>query len=378
MSEKNKILELLEKGVITAAEAKDLLEAVDYEIPKKKGMNFSFDVDKAKEGIQNMGRSVGEFVSSTFSDLFDRDFRFRMKGDFNRFKRIYEKEIGEDEVYRLDIENENGLTKIARGDVEKLTISTTVYYKNMLLDDSAQFFTIEEVDDLIRYRVADGKKKDFYLEIEILLPEKMPAEVRLVTTNAPIFAKNLEIPKLTLWTANGRIEAKEITTDDAKFETANASISLERIAGGNVHALSSNGRIEAEELTLADFGARTSNGKIIADKMTVERLSLATTNGPVELTDLMTEKLDSVDLLSSNGKIDIMLGDLVRPIAFDFSTTGGNAQIDLAAEISADMREGSSRVEKHVKGRTSAFPEESVYAQIVAKTTNADITLAED
>lgn len=378
MSEKNKILELLEKGVITAAEAKDLLEAVDYEIPKKKGMNFSFDVDKAKEGIQNMGRSVGEFVSSTFSDLFDRDFRFRMKGDFNRFKRIYEKEIGEDEVYRLDIENENGLTKIARGDVEKLTVSTTVYYKNMLLDDSAQFFTIEEVDDLIRYRVADGKKKDFYLEIEILLPEKMPAEVRLVTTNAPIFAKNLEIPKLTLWTANGRIEAKEITTDDAKFETANASISLERIAGGSVHALSSNGRIEAEELTLADFGARTSNGKIIADKMTVERLSLATTNGPVELTDLMTEKLESVDLLSSNGKIDIMLGDLVRPIAFDFSTTGGNAQIDLAAEISADMREGSSRVEKHVKGHTSAFPDESTFAQIVAKTTNADITLAED
>lgn len=378
MSEKNKILELLEKGVITAAEAKDLLEAVDYEIPKKKGMNFSFDVDKAKEGIQNMGRSVGEFVSSTFSDLFDRDFRFRMKGDFNRFKRIYEKEIGEDEVYRLDIENENGLTKIARGDVEKLTVSTTVYYKNMLLDDSAQFFTIEEVDDLIRYRVADGKKKDFYLEIEILLPEKMPAEVRLVTTNAPVFAKNLEIPKLTLWTANGRIEAKEITTDDAKFETANASISLERIAGGSVHALSSNGRIEAEELTLADFGARTSNGKIVADKMTVERLSLATTNGPVELTDLMTEKLDSVDLLSSNGKIDIMLGDLVRPIAFDFSTTGGNAQIDLAAEISADMREGSSRVEKHVKGHTSAFPDESTFAQIVAKTTNADITLAED
>lgn len=378
MSEKNKILELLEKGVITAAEAKDLLEAVDYEIPKKKGMNFSFDVDKAKEGIQNMGRSVGEFVSSTFSDLFDRDFRFRMKGDFNRFKRIYEKEISEDEVYRLDIENENGLTKIARGDVEKLTVSTTVYYKNMLLDDSAQFFTIEEVDDLIRYRVADGKKKDFYLEIEILLPEKMPAEVRLVTTNAPIFAKNLEIPKLTLWTANGRIEAKEITTDDAKFETANASISLERIAGGSVHALSSNGRIEAEELTLADFGARTSNGKIVAEKMTVERLSLATTNGPVELTDLMTEKLDSVDLLSSNGKIDIMLGDLVRPIAFDFSTTGGNAQIDLAAEISADMREGSSRVEKHVKGHTSAFPDESTFAQIVAKTTNADITLAED
>lgn len=378
MSEKNKILELLEKGVITAAEAKDLLEAVDYEIPKKKGMNFSFDVDKAKEGIQNMGRSVGEFVSSTFSDLFDRDFRFRMKGDFNRFKRIYEKEIGEDEVYRLDIENENGLTKIARGDVEKLTVSTTVYYKNMLLDDSAQFFTIEEVDDLIRYRVADGKKKDFYLEIEILLPEKMPAELRLVTTNAPIFAKNLEIPKLTLWTANGRIEAKEITTDDAKFETANASISLERIAGGSVHALSSNGRIEAEELTLADFGARTSNGKIVADKMTVERLSLATTNGPVELTDLMTEKLESVDLLSSNGKIDIFLGDLVRPIAFDFSTTGGNAQIDLAAEISADMREGSSRVEKHVKGHTSAFPDESTFAQIVAKTTNADITLAED
>lgn len=378
MSEKNKILELLEKGVITAAEAKDLLEAVDYEIPKKKGMNFSFDVDKAKEGIQNMGRSVGEFVSSTFSDLFDRDFRFRMKGDFNRFKRIYEKEIAEDEVYRLDIENENGLTKIARGDVEKLTISTTVYYKDMLLDDSAQFFTIEEVDDLIRYRVSDGKKKDFYLEIEILLPEKMPAEVRLVTTNAPIFAKNLEIPKLTLWTANGRIEAKEITTDDAKFETANASISLERIAGGSVHALSSNGRIEAEELTLADFGARTSNGKIVAEKMTVERLSLATTNGPVELTDLMTEKLDSVDLLSSNGKIDIMLGDLVRPIAFDFSTTGGNAQIDLAAEISADMREGSSRVEKHVKGHTSAFPDESTFAQIVAKTTNADITLAED
>lgn len=378
MSEKNKILELLEKGVITAAEAKDLLEAVDYEIPKKKGMNFSFDVDKAKEGIQNMGRSVGEFVSSTFSDLFDRDFRFRMKGDFNRFKRIYEKEIGEDEVYRLDIENENGLTKIARGDVEKLTISTTVYYKNMLLEDSAQFFTIEEVDDLIRYRVADGKKKDFYLEIEILLPEKMPAEVRLVTTNAPIFAKNLEIPKLTLWTANGRIETKEITTDDAKFETANASISLERIAGGNVHALSSNGRIEAEELTLADFGARTSNGKIIADKMTVERLSLATTNGPVELKELMTGKLESVDLLSSNGKIDIFLGDLVRPIAFDFSTTGGNAQIDLAAEISADMREGSSRVEKHVKGHTSAFPDESTFAQIVAKTTNADITLAED
>lgn len=378
MSEKNKILELLEKGVISAQEAKELIEAVDYEVPKKKGMNFSFDVDKAKEGIQNVGRSVGEFFSSTFSDLFDRDFRFRMKGDFNRFKRIYEKEITEDEAYRLDIENENGLTKIVHSDVEKLTISTTVYYRNMMLDDTTSFFSIEEVNDLIRYRVADGNKKDFYLEIEILLPDKMPEEVRLVTTNAPIFAKHLSIPKLTLWTTNGRIEAKEITTDEAKFETANASISLERIAGGNVHALSSNGRIEAEELTLTDFGARTSNGKIVAEELTVEKLSLATTNGPVELKELMTEKLKSVDLLSSNGKIDILLGDLVRPIAFDFSTTGGNAQIDLAAEISADMREGSSRVEKHVKGHTSAFPDETEYAQIVAKTTNADITLAED
>ena len=378
MSEKNKILELLEKGVISAQEAKELIEAVDYEVPKKKGMNFSFDVDKAKEGIQNVGRSVGEFFSSTFSDLFDRDFRFRMKGDFNRFKRIYEKEISGDEAYRLDIENENGLTKIVHSDVEKLTISTTVYYRNMMLDDTTSFFSIEEVNDLIRYRVADGNKKDFYLEIEILLPDKMPEEVRLVTTNAPIFAKHLSIPKLTLWTTNGRIEAKEITTDEAKFETANASILLERIAGGNVHALSSNGRIEAEELTLTDFGARTSNGKIVAEELTVEKLSLATTNGPVELKELMTEKLKSVDLLSSNGKIDILLGDLVRPIAFDFSTTGGNAQIDLAAEISADMREGSSRVEKHVKGHTSAFPDETEYAQIVAKTTNADITLAED
>ena len=35
MSEKNKILELLEKGVISAQEAKELIEAVDYEVPKK-------------------------------------------------------------------------------------------------------------------------------------------------------------------------------------------------------------------------------------------------------------------------------------------------------------------------------------------------------
>lgn len=376
MSEKNKILELLEKGIINATEAKDLLEAVDYEMPKKKTWNLSFDVDKAKEGIQTVGKSVGDFVSSTFSDLFDRDFKFRVKGNFNHFKRVYEKEIN-DAPYKLYIENENGLTRISSGDVTKLTIKTTVYYKNMLLDDASHFFLIQEEGDLVRYRVIDGDKKDFYLEIDILLPEKMPEKLRLVTTNAPIFAKNLMIPEMDLATSNGRIELGEITTNDATIETANASISMDMITGGNVHIQSSNGRIEADGLSVDSIGARTSNGKLVFTNVDAKSVSLATTNGLVELTGLKTEKLENVDLLSSNGKISIELTNMMRPIEFDFSTTCGSLNIDIASEISADMREGSSRTQRHVRGRTSAFPEESNCAHIVAKTTNADIELKE-
>lgn len=378
MREKEQILKMLAKGTITVAQAKELLDALDYEAPQRKKKNtFFIDVDKAMEGLSGLGKSVGNFVSETFSELFDRDFNFQIKGSFDHFQKLQTRSLKDVENPALEIVNENGFVRLEETDSDELSIQTTVYYKDMTVTEGYHFFSLDEENGKYIYRatpVPDARHQ-YYLEILVKLPNKKFQSLSVKTSNAPIYGKNFETEHLELSTANGKIEVHDFLAQKVFLSTANSSITMENAQGENSSLQSSNGKIHLEDNQFKSLNVHTSNGRIHGEVLDMEELSLSTSNGAIRLERLSTKTLSKVHLQSSNGGLYLSLNELDREARFDLSTTSGNVHLNIPVDINADFTKETFVKNKHIQGATSGFKEGEEGIDFVLSTTNASIVI---
>lgn len=377
MKEQDQILEMLQKGKITVEEAKELLNALSYEDPVKKNKNvISFDVDKAKEGLQDIEKNVNDFIKGTFSTLFDRDFTFQIKGKFDLFQKLFKVDVPKMESPELFIYNKNGSVKLEETDEDELNINVKVYYKNMENFDDSSFFTFENEDDKITFKSKKPSgKEQFYLEVLVKVPEKEFSNILVETTNAPIFVEDINASKLDLSTTNGKLSIEDSKVKNLSLTTSNGPIAIEGTTGSVAHIKSSNGKISIENIFFDEFRGSTSNGKIKGEKLDLINLELYTSNGSIDLENLITEKLAKTKLSSTNGDLSIELGSLKRKANFDLSTTAGRINLNIPIEMKFNTQKNGYSNNKHIIASTTHFEEGGDAIDFILSTTNANINI---
>lgn len=377
MKEQDQILEMLQKGKITIEEAKELLNALSYEDPVKKNKNIiSFDVDKAKEGLQDIEKNVNDFIKGTFSTLFDRDFTFQIKGKFDLFQKLFKVDVSKMESPELFIYNKNGSVKLEETDEDELSLNVKVYYKNMENFDDSSFFTFENEDDKITFKSKKpSDKEQFYIEVLVKIPKKEFSNILVKTTNATIAAENISALKLDLSTTNGKISLEDSKIKELSLTTSNGPIDIENTNGSVAHVKSSNGKISIENIFFDEFRGSTSNGKIKGEKLDLINLELYTSNGSIDLENLITEKLTKTKLSSTNGDLSIELGSLKRKANFDLSTTAGRINLNIPIEMKFNTQKNGYSNNKHIVASTTHFEEGGDAIDFILSTTNANIEI---
>lgn len=377
MKEQDQILEMLQKGKITVEEAKSLLDALNYEDPVKKNKNvISFDVDKAKEGIQGIGKSVNDFIKGTFATIFDKDFDFQIKGKFDLFQKLFKVDVSNIENPELFIHNRNGAVQLEESDDDELNINVKVYYKNMENFDESSFFTFENDGDRITFKSKKpSENEQFYLEVVAQVPRKEFANIVVDTTNAPITVEDISVSKLDLSTANGRITLEDSEIDELSLTTSNGPIVIEDTTGLVAHVKSSNGKISIENISFNEFKGTTSNGKICGEDLDFIDLKLYTSNGSVILENFSTKRLKKASLTSSNGDLSIELENLKRKANFDLSTTSGRINLNIPVEMKSNSQNDTYSYNKHIIASTTQFEEGEDDIYFVLSTSNANINI---
>lgn len=165
---------------------------------------------------------------------------------------------------------------------------------------------------------------------------------------------------VTLTTTNGAIAA-EGTTGAATLRTSNGAVTV-RNNEGRLDVRTSNGRIDISGHE-GMLEAVTSNGAVrIADAVLSGIGLVRTSNGSVDVTARLTEDA-GYDVNSSNGSIHVTLSE--PDVTVDLRTSNG--RIDLQTELLA------SRIDRtHVQGRIGDGS-----ARLNVRTSNGSVTLRE-
>lgn len=381
MKEQDQILEMLQKGKITIEEAKELLNALDYEEPiNKKNKNvISFDVDKAKEGFQGIEKSVNDFIKTTFATIFDKDFTFQIKGKFDLFQKLFNVDVSNMKNPELFIYNRNGSVQLEESDDDELNINVKVHYKNMENFEESDFFTFENDGEHISFKSKKpSENEQFYLEVVAQVPRKEFANIVVDTSNAPIFAEDILASKLDLSTTNGKIILEDSNVDELSITTSNGPINIEDTTGSVANVKSSNSKILMEDISFDEFKGATSNGRINGENLDFADLKLHTSNGSILLENLSTDRLKKASLKSSNGDLSIELGSLRRRANFDLATTSGRINLNIPVEMKSNSQKDTYSYNKHIIASTTHFEEDGDAIDFVLATANANINIEDN
>jgi len=127
---------------------------------------------------------------------------------------------------------------------------------------------------------------------------------------------------LTITTSNGRIEISDLVIDNLNLNTTNGRVNVRNIIG-SLDVTSSNGRIEAADID-GDLFIRTTNGQMNFSNISGD-IDAVTSNGSVDFRNDTIRQ--NVDIRSSNGRIELNLGEAPDNATFDVRTTNGSISL---------------------------------------------------
>lgn len=382
MDERKMILEMLKEGQITSEEAIRLLDALGAQDkgkgkPGKHEKLFTFDADKAKEGWEEVEKTIGGFVSNlanTVTNIFDEDLVFNFKSAFDSFTRRDERAMPAEGKVELEVFNKNGRIEILPTEEDTLVFESKVFHKNLEVAEDTRFYDIIEENGRIVYRAHENEelKRKFYVEVKLFVPKESLSRLELNTTNAALSVEGLQADDIRLITKNGKITAKQMSGDRLRMESSNARLELADSQINQVDLKTSNGKVTLEEIEADSIVVNTSNARIETAKLHAESISLSTSNGTVISTDIASERLEEGHFTCTNGKIELAFDEMNKEAELDLHTSMGN--IDLQLPLALLYESNPSQNAKSVKAHTENYsPENGV--SIFARTSNGNITL---
>lgn len=348
-NERQRILELVEKGTISAQEAITLLEALEQ--PSKSTQNVMNDVvnedqysTTEKESVfkdesQNEQQSQKDEDFSKYFQEEMRDFRkdlsqigslfmdmmntavkkvkeFDVTSPFgDKFEFTHTEEVSAERVDKIIAELPNGNFSLETAEGDSFQVICKV--KAPLVNDSeeetrANFleqFVVKEDGDSLRIL---SQLKLVQVNVKVLVPKDKLEKLSVRLMNGNVTLQDTDIEQLKVKTLNGAIKGSKFNFGKAEVDSSNGSIELTNVRGKDLEAETLNGRVYLDG-ALDEVAAKSVNGHVVVTTCSTNssKIKAQTVAGAVELYVPRTLSL-SGKIVTNFGKVDVGIPDVSK------------------------------------------------------------------
>ncbi|MCA1055367.1 DUF4097 family beta strand repeat-containing protein [Rossellomorea aquimaris] len=333
--ERKRILDMVEKGTITAQEALTLLEALDKttEPSGKKEKDFldefvsifqdekkddhGYKSDKTKDKIL-------DFMNTAFSKIknFDFDFQWNQSVEVSH---VFQQP--NTEFTKVDIDVANGKVELIPWDGGEVRVEcqAKVYRTEDREEARKQFMenTSFAVDEKSLY--FSTQLKWMKVDSKLYIPKHQYEKISVRLFNGGLKADGIEADDFRAKSANGKIQINQLTSKKAEVETSNGAITILNAKAEKVEAESINGKVQVEgDIHYADV--QSLNGNIICS--------------------ITGQKADTVHAKTVTGSIDLYVPEAIN-IVGEAKSNLGNFKVELQG-IDV-VEEKNDVVQKHIR-----------------------------
>lgn len=344
-NERQRILQLVENGTISAQEALTLLEALEKkpqstveaqatpllekEQPSEQAQSddtkqpkwFDFDDDlfKKKEGkptfesmqsdMTKLGTRLFDLLSTTLNRV--KDFDVPHVGA-TEFEHTY---TFEEAITEVAVDVPHGSVTIEPSLDDTIVVKCQVRGGLKQEEEAASqqtFFKrfVAEVDGKTLRLISDLKMTQ--VNLVLALPQKEYEAIQLKLINGAITVRDTKANKFRFNSYNGNISLQHASFKYAKLESRNGTIDIKHVNGRDLEVETMNGRVYVDGV-VEEIDAKSLNGHVTVTTKTVfaSKIKAETIAGNVEL--YIPKNMSLKGKLASNlGRIDVHLEDVVK------------------------------------------------------------------
>jgi len=346
-NERQRILELVEKGTISAQEAITLLEALEQ--PGKSTQHVMNDVSKETQSFSNEKEPLfeekskdGDKKKDDFMKYFQdemQDFRkdltqigslfmdmmntavkkvkeFDVASPFgDKIEFTHTEEVAAANVDNIIVELPNGNFSLESSEGE--TIQVICKVKAPLMNESEeetrnhfleQFVVKEEAQSL---RIL-SQLKLVQVNVKVLVPKDKLEKLSVRLMNGSVSLQDTEFEEVKVKTLNGAIKGTKFNFGKAEVDSSNGSIELTNVRGKDLEAETLNGRVYLDG-ALDEVEAKSVNGHVVVTTCSTNssKIKAQTVAGAVELYVPRTISL-SGKVVTNFGKVDVGIQDVSK------------------------------------------------------------------
>ena len=321
-AEKQKILEMVQEGKLTAIEAMNLLDDLEKasqesEVKEQKLQNELSTVvvnqkneensqDSFKKNVQSSKEKILGFVESAYKKIKETDL------DFNFGKSVEVSHIFQHDyefLDEIDIDVANGKVKIATWDQQEVRVEC-----------QAKVYRVEDIEkaretflDEVHFAIEAGKmkfkvrEKTMKVDTVLYIPHKEYEDIQVRLFNGAITTESLTVEKLKAKTANGVIHIQHGKGETCELETGNGTITISDTNYDELEAETLNGAINAEG-HFKKMDVQSFNGEIVCKNLAqdCEAIHAKSITGKVQLV-LPPGKAIEGELKSNLGSFNVSL-----------------------------------------------------------------------
>ncbi|MYL49144.1 DUF4097 family beta strand repeat protein [Halobacillus litoralis] len=212
--ERMKILQMIEKGTISAEEGAKLLEAVEEPSSKESEQREK----SSKYGIRN-------FLDDAMEKIKNADFDLTF-GEYVEFSD--DTVLPTEDFHDADLSISNGSLKVHTWDQEDVKASYEVKVYQVETEEEARKRFHDETQVEIKnglLRIASPSKK-IKMNVDLYIPNKKYEFIKSQLTNGNLDFENIKSDHFQMKTSNGAVKAKQLSGMTCKIQTGNGAVQL--------------------------------------------------------------------------------------------------------------------------------------------------------
>ena len=362
-NERQRILELVGKGTISAQEAITLLEALEkssnttqsvmdktpkedsfFEEAKKEEQHTKSDADHMKyfqEEMHDFRKDLSQ-IGSIFMDMMNTAVKkvkeFDVSTPFgDKLEFAHTEELEASEVKNISVDLPHGSFSLEPSENDNIQVMCKV--KAPVINESEE----ETRTNFLNQFVVKNEEgtlsilsnlKLAQVNVKVLVPEQEFEKLSVRLMNGNVTLRDTVIEQLKLKTLNGAIKGSALTFNKAKVDSSNGSIELTGARGKDLEAETLNGRVYLDG-ALDEVEAKSVNGHVVVTTCSSNssKIKAQTVAGTVELYVPRTMSL-SGKIVTNFGKVDVGIQDvskietqdqfLSKLVRFDKEVEGAN------------------------------------------------------
>ncbi|MFW7189770.1 DUF4097 family beta strand repeat-containing protein [Lysinibacillus sp. BNK-21] len=346
-NERQRILELVEKGTISAQEAITLLEALEQ--PGKSTQHVMNDVSKETQSFSNEKEPLfeekskdGDKKKDDFMKYFQdemQDFRkdltqigslfmdmmntavkkvkeFDVASPFgDKIEFTHTEEVAAANVDNIIVELPNGNFSLESSEGE--TIQVICKVKAPLMNESEEETRNHFLEQFVVKKEAQSLRilsqlKLVQVNVKVLVPKDKLEKLSVRLMNGSVSLQDTEFEELKVKTLNGAIKGTKFNFGKAEVDSSNGSIELTNVRGKDLEAETLNGRVYLDG-ALDEVEAKSVNGHVVVTTCSTNssKIKAQTVAGAVELYVPRTISL-SGKVVTNFGKVDVGIQDVSK------------------------------------------------------------------